>query len=176
MEMFVISGGRPLEGCVSISGAKNAALPIMAATILADDPVTLHNIPQLADVATLARLLVSLGLEIQGDASGALHFQTVDEAPYRAGYHLVRRMREVVPAYNGGSSRIDQFGGGGLRKACQDRLAYAVDHQQLKLRVSPHKKRFSIMLVNRYHIKDYSKFSLAAEIEIHSWLFFGACT
>jgi UDP-N-acetylglucosamine 1-carboxyvinyltransferase len=96
MEMLVVSGGHPLSGKVSISGAKNAALPIMAATLLADGPVTLHNIPQLVDVATLARVLVSLGMKVHGDTSGALHFETVDDSQEIADYELVRRMRASI--------------------------------------------------------------------------------
>ena len=64
MEMFVVQGGKPLSGRVSVSGAKNAALPIMAATLLSSDRVSLQNLPQLVDVATLARLLTSLGMKI----------------------------------------------------------------------------------------------------------------
>ena len=96
MEMLVVSGGHTLSGKVSISGAKNAALPIMAATLLADDRVTLNNIPQLVDVATLARVLVSLGMKIHGDTSGALHFETVDDSQQIADYELVRRMRASI--------------------------------------------------------------------------------
>ncbi|MBD3676677.1 MAG: UDP-N-acetylglucosamine 1-carboxyvinyltransferase [Planctomycetaceae bacterium] len=96
MEMFVVSGGRPLKGRVSVSGAKNAALPIMAATLLADGPVTLHNVPQLVDVATLARVLVSLGMKIHGDTSAALHFETHDDSNVTADYELVRRMRASI--------------------------------------------------------------------------------
>lgn len=96
MEMLVVKGERPLSGRVAISGAKNAALPIMAATLLADGPVTLRNIPQLVDVATLARVLVSLGMNIHGDTSGALHFETVDDSQQTADYELVRRMRASI--------------------------------------------------------------------------------
>lgn len=96
MEMFLVSGGRPLNGRVSVSGAKNAALPIMAATLLADGPVSLHNVPQLVDVATLARVLVSLGMKIHGDTNAALHFETHDDSNITADYELVRRMRASI--------------------------------------------------------------------------------
>ena len=61
MDKLAIVGGRPLDGEVRISGAKNAALPILAATLLADGPVTLGNVPQLNDIATTLKLLQAHG-------------------------------------------------------------------------------------------------------------------
>jgi len=54
MDMFVINGGRRLHGRVAVSGVKNAALPIMAATLLADGPTRLDNVPDLVDIATIS--------------------------------------------------------------------------------------------------------------------------
>lgn len=65
MDMFVVQGGRRLSGRVRVSGAKNAALPIMAAALLADGPTVLHGVPELVDVATLGQLLVSLGMRVE---------------------------------------------------------------------------------------------------------------
>ena len=61
MDKFVIRGGNPLLGTVRISGAKNAALPAMAAALLTDEPVVLENIPQVRDIETTRRLLASMG-------------------------------------------------------------------------------------------------------------------
>ena len=63
MDVLRITGGTPLSGTVAASGAKNAVLPIMAAVLLAEGPVTLRNVPELTDVETLARLLGRLGIE-----------------------------------------------------------------------------------------------------------------
>ena len=93
MDVFRITGGVPLDGVVAASGAKNAALPIMAATILADGPVTLAGVPDLADVDTLALLLGHLGIATKRDAEGSLNIATVDPRPTTAGYDLVSRMR-----------------------------------------------------------------------------------
>ncbi len=96
MPHFEITGGVALQGCVAASGSKNAALPILAAAILADQPVHLENVPRVADVRTQTRLLRHLGLrvvrfeDIDGDA---LMIETVDPAPIRADESLVRRMR-----------------------------------------------------------------------------------
>ncbi|MGQ0634834.1 MAG: UDP-N-acetylglucosamine 1-carboxyvinyltransferase [Planctomycetaceae bacterium] len=65
MDMFVVRGGRRLRGRVRVSGSKNAALPLMAAAILADGPVLLHGVPDLVDVSTLGWLLRSLGVEVR---------------------------------------------------------------------------------------------------------------
>jgi UDP-N-acetylglucosamine 1-carboxyvinyltransferase len=64
MEKFIIEGGRPLSGTVTPSGNKNAALPLLAATLLTDEPVTLHNLPSIGDVATMGELLSDVGVSI----------------------------------------------------------------------------------------------------------------
>jgi UDP-N-acetylglucosamine 1-carboxyvinyltransferase len=64
MEKFIIDGGRPLSGTVTPSGNKNAALPLLAATLLTDEPVTLHNLPSIGDVATMGELLSDVGVSI----------------------------------------------------------------------------------------------------------------
>ena len=69
MDMFVVHGGRRLGGRVRVSGAKNAALPIMAAALVADGPTVLHGVPDLVDVTTLGELLTSLGVAVQRDAA-----------------------------------------------------------------------------------------------------------
>src|SRR6202161_2590260 len=65
MDKFVIRGGNPRVGTVRISGAKNSALPCMAAAILTEDEVTLENIPQVRDIETERRLLASMGAEVE---------------------------------------------------------------------------------------------------------------
>ena len=78
MQSFVIEGGRPLNGAVRASGNKNAALPILAACVLASDEVRLSNVPRIRDVETMVELLVDLGAdvvwtgpnEVRVDASG----------------------------------------------------------------------------------------------------------
>ena len=93
MDMFVVEGGRALKGRVRTSGAKNAALPLMAASLLTNEPLVLEDVPHLVDVLTLSRLLERLGVQVQRDAAGALRLQVVDEQPCVAEYELVRRMR-----------------------------------------------------------------------------------
>ncbi len=93
MDAFRIIGGTPLSGAVEVSGAKNSALPIMAATILADRPVTLENVPELLDVRTLARVLTGLGVASRRDSPGRLTLQTIDATRNRASRALVSRMR-----------------------------------------------------------------------------------
>lgn len=95
MQKILVTGGTPLNGEVRISGAKNAVLPILCATLLADDPVTVRNVPQLHDVQTTARLLEQLGAGItrEGDV------MTVDPRgvnSHVAPYELVKTMRASV--------------------------------------------------------------------------------
>ena len=96
VERIVVRGGRPLKGQVRISGAKNAALPILAATLLAEEPCFLHDIPALDDVDTMIRLLRALGVVVGPAADGGLAVQPADELAYAAPYQLVRRMRASI--------------------------------------------------------------------------------
>ncbi|OTG80598.1 UDP-N-acetylglucosamine 1-carboxyvinyltransferase [Acinetobacter sp. ANC 5054] len=95
MDKFLIQGGTKLEGEVRISGAKNAALPLLAATILADTPITLTNVPNLKDVNTLVKLIAGLGVQIsyEGDTVKA-DTSTLDNQ--FAPYELVKTMRASI--------------------------------------------------------------------------------
>ena len=70
MDKLIITGGRRLDGEIRISGAKNAALPILAATLLADEPVTVGNLPHLQDVTTLIDLLGADAVEVLVSTGG----------------------------------------------------------------------------------------------------------
>ena len=73
MDKFVIRGGNPLLGTIRVSGAKNSALPCMAAAILTEDEVVLENIPQVRDIETERKLLVSMGAEVELGYGRAQH-------------------------------------------------------------------------------------------------------
>ena len=77
MDKLVIRGGNPLLGTVRISGAKNAALPCMAAALLTDEPVILENIPQVRDIETTRKLLAAMGAEVEL-GYGRAHHRTSD--------------------------------------------------------------------------------------------------
>ncbi|MDQ3755224.1 MAG: UDP-N-acetylglucosamine 1-carboxyvinyltransferase [Acidobacteriota bacterium] len=98
MDKFRITGGRPLAGRISVSGAKNSALPCMAAALLTSEPVILHNVPYVRDIITQRRLLEDLGAtvltpELRTHKITAAHIE-VFEAPYE----LVKTMRASVLA------------------------------------------------------------------------------
>jgi UDP-N-acetylglucosamine 1-carboxyvinyltransferase len=93
---FEINGGPRLRGNVQIGGAKNAALPIMAASILCEGEVVLHGIPRVADVASLGELLAKLGVSFEWRADGALKLVARDEMNCRAEYDIVRKMRASI--------------------------------------------------------------------------------
>jgi UDP-N-acetylglucosamine 1-carboxyvinyltransferase len=98
MDKLLIRGGRPLNGEVLISGAKNAALPELCASLLTADPVTLRNVPRLQDVATMLKLIGNMGVGIERNEEGVVVLDgstlTTPEAPYE----LVKTMRASVLA------------------------------------------------------------------------------
>ena len=94
MDKFVIHGGRPLKGKVVISGAKNAALPMLAASLLTPEPITYHHVPALQDIVTIKRLLSDLGVAFNG--SDPLTAQAAVIKSYYAPYELVRTMRASI--------------------------------------------------------------------------------
>ncbi|MEO1020170.1 MAG: UDP-N-acetylglucosamine 1-carboxyvinyltransferase [Pseudomonadota bacterium] len=98
MDRIVIEGGIPLSGKVEISGAKNAALPLMAASILTDDKLTLTNTPDLADIGSMRRLLQTLGVEATHPAGEPKHLtlHCAEVLSATASYELVRKMRASV--------------------------------------------------------------------------------
>src|SRR3989454_1287799 len=96
MDKFVIRGGNPLLGTIRVSGAKNAALPAMAAALLTDEPVILENVPQVRDIETTRKLLAAMGAEVELGYGRAQHRTTLCcsriGAP-EASYELVKTMR-----------------------------------------------------------------------------------
>lgn len=97
MDKLVIRGGNPLLGTIRISGAKNAALPAMAAALLTDETVVLENIPQVRDIETERRLLAAMGAEVELGYGRAQHRTTICAAKLsqhpEASYELVKTMR-----------------------------------------------------------------------------------
>jgi len=96
MDKLVIRGGTPLLGTVRISGAKNAALPAMAAALLTEEPVILENVPQVRDIETTRKLLSAMGAEVELGYGRAQHRTTIcarNLASPEASYELVKTMR-----------------------------------------------------------------------------------
>ncbi len=96
MDKFVIRGGNPLHGTVHTSGAKNAALPAMAAALLTEEPIILENMPQVRDIETERRLLAAMGAEVELGYGRAHHRTTIccrDLTSPEASYDLVKTMR-----------------------------------------------------------------------------------
>ncbi len=95
MEKFRIRGGRPLAGEVRVSGAKNAALPCLAATLLTSEPVELHALPRVRDIVTMERVLAALGESCER-ANGTTRVVAGRGEAHHAPYELVRTMRASV--------------------------------------------------------------------------------
>ncbi len=104
MDTIVIRGGTPLKGQIRISGAKNAALPLMAASMLTDETLTLTNLPHLVDISTMAHMLGQLGVDIHMDGNGPNGGHAGRGLALTAGritdtvapYDLMRKMRASV--------------------------------------------------------------------------------
>jgi UDP-N-acetylglucosamine 1-carboxyvinyltransferase len=98
MDKFRIRGGKPLHGTVPIAGAKNSALPLMAAALLTPEPVTLHNIPMVRDIVTMAKLLTFMSANVSTAEFPAstytIHSETLNDAI--APYELVKTMRASI--------------------------------------------------------------------------------
>jgi len=96
MQFFQIEGGTPLDGDVTISGAKNAVLPLQAAALLADGKMTIRNVPRLKDVKTLALLLEGMGVTVKTDKNNNITTDTSTIKNQIAPYELVRTMRASI--------------------------------------------------------------------------------
>jgi len=96
MDKLIISGGRILNGEIRISGAKNAALPIMAATLLADSPVTVSNVPHLHDITTTMELLGGMGVHLIVDERMNIEIDPSSIKNFYAPYELVKTMRASI--------------------------------------------------------------------------------
>ena len=96
MDRLVIRGGKPLVGSVTVSGAKNAALPAMAAVLLTSEELMLENVPSLQDVATIERLLGFMGVESREAAPGTVGLTSRAVRRFEVPYDLVRTMRASV--------------------------------------------------------------------------------
>ncbi|MGI6643644.1 MAG: UDP-N-acetylglucosamine 1-carboxyvinyltransferase [Bacillota bacterium] len=98
MSKFVILGGKSLSGTLSVSGAKNAVLPIMAATVMSDSPCILHNAPDLSDVAIMVRILEGLGAKVQrsGPGGSVLHIDPTTMNSHIVDEMLMRQVRSSI--------------------------------------------------------------------------------
>jgi UDP-N-acetylglucosamine 1-carboxyvinyltransferase len=96
MESFVIEGGRSLSGSIRATGNKNAALPIIAAALLTEEPVTLTNVPAIRDVATMLELVVDLGVEVEVAGGGVVRIVAEDVRKQELDAELCTRIRASI--------------------------------------------------------------------------------
>ncbi|MEO1889977.1 MAG: UDP-N-acetylglucosamine 1-carboxyvinyltransferase, partial [Cycloclasticus sp.] len=96
MDKLIIQGGGPLSGELRISGAKNAALPILAGALLAEYPVVVGNVPHLHDVTTTMSLLGQMGVSLSVDEKMRVEIDTSTITSYKAPYELVKTMRASI--------------------------------------------------------------------------------
>ncbi|HET8709745.1 MAG TPA: UDP-N-acetylglucosamine 1-carboxyvinyltransferase, partial [Spongiibacteraceae bacterium] len=96
MNKLLIRGGNVLRGEIRISGSKNSALPILAATLLSDEPITVRNLPHLQDITTMIALLRSMGVEILIDDKLGVEVHADTIRDFTAPYELVKTMRASI--------------------------------------------------------------------------------
>jgi UDP-N-acetylglucosamine 1-carboxyvinyltransferase len=96
MDKLQITGGRRLNGEITVSGAKNAALPILCASLLSAEPITLHNVPDLKDIGTTLRLLGQMGVKAEYGGDGILHLDASQVHSLEAPYEMVKTMRASI--------------------------------------------------------------------------------
>ncbi|NKB47377.1 MAG: UDP-N-acetylglucosamine 1-carboxyvinyltransferase, partial [Legionellales bacterium] len=96
MDKLIIEGGYPLQGEITISGAKNAALPILAASLLASEPVLISNVPHLRDVVTMIELLGQLGMSVILNDRMEIELNAAGVHSVDAPYELVKTMRASI--------------------------------------------------------------------------------
>ena len=96
MDKIKLTGGKPLKGEVQISGAKNAALPILCAALLTREPLRLRNVPDLADVATMLKILRQTGVTVAQDAEFGVELEAANVTHLEAHYDLVKTMRASI--------------------------------------------------------------------------------
>jgi UDP-N-acetylglucosamine 1-carboxyvinyltransferase len=116
MDKFLIHGGTPLRGTVVISGSKNAALPILCSSILADEQCTYTNVPQLKDIDTIAQLLSMLGVRVERTGENTLVLDPANVNSFEAPYDLVKSMRASITVLGPllakyGRAKVSQPGG-----------------------------------------------------------------
>lgn len=96
VDKLLIKGGTPLRGAITVSGAKNAALPILAGSLLSAEPIVIKNVPQLKDVATMITLLQSMGVQVTFDDKLNVEIDASKVTERRAPYDLVKTMRASI--------------------------------------------------------------------------------
>jgi UDP-N-acetylglucosamine 1-carboxyvinyltransferase len=96
MNKIVIRGGVPLKGAIQVSGSKNAALPLMCASLLTADEMTLHRVPALRDIRTTKQLLIQLGVQLDDLIPGTVRIRAREITDHTAPYELVKTMRASV--------------------------------------------------------------------------------
>ena len=97
-ESFVIEGGQPLNGTVRAAGNKNGALPILAACLLTDEPVLLHNVPRIRDVETMMALIADLGADVEWTGGNDVRIHSAGRSSHELDPELSRRIRASSPS------------------------------------------------------------------------------
>ena len=147
MDKFIIEGGYPLHGEVTPAGNKNSTLPLLAATLLTDEPVILHNVPEIRDVKAMQELLKSLGVEIQKLDTKTIKIQAKDIHPSDLDPDLCKRIRASIllagpMLARAGTIQLPPPGGDVIGRRRVDTHILALKKLGAEVEFSRQKKRF----------------------------------
>jgi UDP-N-acetylglucosamine 1-carboxyvinyltransferase len=158
-DYFIIQGQRPLQGEVHVTGNKNAALPMLAAVLLTDEPVTLHNVPRIGDVATMLELLKGLGVEQLSNGGGTLTLQARNISSRKLDRELATRIRASIllagpMLAREGSIRFPPPGGDVIGRRRIDTHLLAFEAMGAQVEIDPERHLIEIQSPNGLHPQD----------------------
>ncbi len=158
-DYFVIQGQRPLQGEVHVTGNKNAALPMLAAVLLTDEPVTLHNVPRIGDVATMLQLLQALGVEILSNGGSTIKLQARNIDSYELERMLATQIRASILLAGPMLAREGRItfpppGGDVIGRRRIDTHLLAFEAMGAEVEVDPIRHLIEISTPNRLHPQD----------------------
>lgn len=152
IENFRIEGGAPLSGEIEVRGSKNAAAPIIAATLLTTEPCILHNIPRIEDVFRLLEIVKSIGVEVSWIDERTLRIEAKELFPDRMSPDEVRRVRMSVLLFGAIAARCDHFNlghPGGCAIGARSIETHVDALEKLGIKISKHEKYYEVDATER---------------------------
>ena len=148
MERFIVDGGRRLEGTIRPGGNKNAALPILAACLLTDEPITLHNLPDIQDVRVMLEIIEKLGASVERQEKNVVRIHAKGEVESTPDAQLSKRIRASILLAGPllarcGSANITKPGGDVIGRRRVDTHLLALENLGAQIEVSAYEYRMS---------------------------------
>jgi len=151
-EIFRIEGGTKLAGEIEVRGSKNAAAPIIAATLLTREPCTLHNVPRIEDVFRLLEILKSIGASVEWTGERSVRIETKEVFPERMSFEEARRVRMSVLLFGSLAARCDRFDmghPGGCAIGARSIETHVDALEKLGIKIVKHEKHYEVDATGR---------------------------